>query len=206
MTTKKNGRETLHFINAIPIQMVYDRWVSKYARGWARSLTELKYDLEADEMAEAKAAETTKLVMDIFIKTTPEKLWSALTDGKITQKYYFNSIAESTWEKGADYKYCDTDGKELIVGEVLESDPPRRLVTSFNPLWCEGEEVKMPTSRVTYEITQMGEACRLSLVHDELVAGDPNNEGFREGWASILSGLKTLLETGEPLAITPNKE
>lgn len=201
VTTKKRGRETLHYLNAVPIQLVYDRWVSKYSKGWARSLTELKYDLEAIEMAEAKQAETTKLVLEVLIRTTPDKLWQAITDGTMTEKYYFGTRAESDWKKGSTYKYTTPEGIEMINGEVVESDPPRKLVTTFNPLFCEGETVNLATSRVTYEIEQLGPACRLRVVHDELTSGDPINEGFREGWSTILSGLKTLLETGEPLVI-----
>jgi DNA-binding transcriptional ArsR family regulator len=91
VVTRKKGRETLHYLNAVPIQMVYDRWVSKYSKGWARSLTELKYDLEANTMADAKTAEMTKHVLEVYIRTTPEKLWQALTDGSFTDKYYYGN-------------------------------------------------------------------------------------------------------------------
>lgn len=206
VTTKKDGRETLHFINAIPIQMVYDRWVSKYSRGWARSLTELKYDLEADEMAEAKTAETNKLVFEIYIKTTPERLWQALTDGAMTEKYYYGTRAESNWKEGSPYKYIGGDGSTMLDGTVLESDPPRRLVATFNPHWMP-DAGEFPESKVTYEITPAGEACRLTLVHEGLVAGNPMTEGISGGWSEILSGLKTLLETGQPLNIkSPERE
>ena len=119
IVTRKSGRETLHYLNAIPIQMVYDRWVSKYARGWARSLTELKYDLEANEMAEAAKAETTKQVFEVYIRTTPEKVWQAITDGSFTQKYYFETRVESDWKPGSEYKYRMDDGRseERRVGK-----------------------------------------------------------------------------------------
>lgn len=206
VSTRKSGRETLHFLNAVPIQMVYDRWVSKYSRGWARSLTELKYDLEATEMAEARQAETTKHVFEVYINTTPEKLWHALTDGSMTEKYYYGTRAESDWKDGSAYKYVGADGAALIDGKVIESVPLQKLVTTFNPHWDPSLEGKISESRVTFEIEQLGEACKLTLVHDDLIVGDPLTEGVFRGWSEILSGLKTLLETGKPLAITPKAQ
>lgn len=206
VTTRRSGRETLHYLNAVPIQMVYDRWVSKYSKGWARSLTELKYELEAKIMPEAKLAETTKLVLEVYIRSTPEQIWNALTDGEITPNYYFGSTVESDWRPGSAYKYFGADGNELIDGKVIEADPPKKLVTTFHPVWCAGDEDQDRYSRVTFLIEQMGDACKLRLEHDELTIGDPMNEEFFGGWSSILSGLKTYLETGEPLIVTPKSE
>lgn len=211
VTTRRKGRETLHYLNAVPIQMVYDRWVSKYSKGWARTLTELKYELEhldteAIKMAEAAQAQETRHVFEVFIRTTPEKLWQALTDGDLTRQYYFGTSVSSDWKAGSAYSYVAPDGTLMVDGKVTESDPPKRLVTTFNPRWSPEGEVNYPESRVTFEITPMGEACRLSLVHDELTAGHPLTQEFRAGWSQILSGLKTLLETGKPLTVTPKAE
>jgi uncharacterized protein YndB with AHSA1/START domain len=159
-------------------------------------------------MTETKMAETPKHVFEIYIRTTPEKLWQALTDGEMTKNYYFGSRAQSDWKAGSKYQYFgaesrpDSESTPMIDGEILESDPPRRLVMSFNPLWAGGgQAVDYQTSRVTYEITQMGEACKLSLVHDQLEAGHPLTQEFFGGWSNILSALKTWLETGEPLVV-----
>lgn len=206
VTTVKSGREKLHYLNAVPIQMVYDRWVSKYSKGWARSLTELKYELETKTMAEAKAVETTKLVLEVYIRSTPEQIWNALTDGEVTPNYYYGSKVESDWRSGSPYRYIGMEGNDLIDGQVIEADPPRKLVTTFHPVWCASDDDPGHTSRVTYLIEQMGEACKLRLVHDELPLGDPMNDEFFGGWSSILSGLKTYLETGEPLIVTPKSE
>ena len=200
VVTRKSGRETLHFLNTIPVQMVYDRWVSKFSRGWSRSLTELKYDLEAIEMSEAKKSETTRHLFEVYIQTTPEKLWQALTDGAMTQKYYYGTRAQSDWKKGSPYQYLGEGDAALVDGTVLESDPPNRLVTTFRPHW-DPNAASFPESTVTFEISQLGEACKLTLVHEGLAAGDPITEGIHRGWSEILSGLKTLLETGEPLKI-----
>lgn len=201
VATRKQGRETLHFLNAVPIQMVYDRWVSKYSRGWARSLTELKYDLEDIEMT-AKAAETVSQVFEIYIKTTPEQLWQAITDGSFTEKYFYGTKASSNWKAGSPYSYTGDNGDVMLDGKVIESDPPNRLSMTFNPHWMpEGGE--FPESKLTYEIARIGEACKLTLIHEGLAASNPMTDGISRGWSEILSGLKTLLETGEPLILAP---
>lgn len=202
VATQKNGRETLHYLNAVPIQMVYDRWVSKYATRWARSLTELKYELEDEKeinMTNTAAAETIRQVFQIYIKTTPERLWQALTDGDVTAKYYYGTRAESDWKPGSSYKYAGDDGAALVDGTVIESDPPRLLVTTFQPHWEAPDIADYPESTVRFEIEPIGNLCKLTLVHERMPAGHPVTEGIFRGWSEILSGLKTLLETGEPM-------
>jgi uncharacterized protein YndB with AHSA1/START domain/DNA-binding transcriptional ArsR family regulator len=197
LTTRKAGREKHHYLNPVPIQQVYDRWVSKYSQPWSQALTGLKNALEAQSM-------TTKPVhvFQIFIKTTPEKLWQALTDGSITPQYYFGSAVESTWEQGATYRYPNPAGGLFVDGEVLEVDPPRKLVATFRALFPPyGED--FGTSKVTWEIEPMGAACKLTLTHDDLNFENPLTEGIIDGWSQIISSLKTLLETGEPLTLPP---
>jgi DNA-binding transcriptional ArsR family regulator len=195
ITTRKEGREKYHYLNPVPIQQVYDRWVSKYAQPFAQSLTSLKFALESDLV-------TTKTMhrMQIFIRTTPEKLWQAITDGRISEQYYMHTRVESTWQPGAPYQYLFADGRVMIDGEVRESDPPRRLVTTFNALWLpEGERGE--TTIVTYEIEPVGAVCKLTLTHEGLTPGAPMVLSIQTGWSQILSSLKSLLETGEPLEL-----
>ncbi|MCB0064309.1 MAG: metalloregulator ArsR/SmtB family transcription factor, partial [Caldilineaceae bacterium] len=100
ITTRKVGREKFHYLNPVPIQLVYDRWVSKYAQPWTNSLAGLKYALESPPMNERTAH-----IYRIFIQTTPERLWQALTDGDITQQYYFGTRVQSDWQPGSPYNY-----------------------------------------------------------------------------------------------------
>jgi uncharacterized protein YndB with AHSA1/START domain len=194
VSTRKIGREKFHYLNPVPIQQVYDRWVSKYAKPWARALVGLKYALE-----ETTVAETTSAVLQVFIKTTPEKLWQAITDGAITRLYYFGTSVESTFQPGAPIRYTTPDGFLMLDGEVLEADPPRKLVTTFIPHY---DPTATPyTSKVTYEIEQKGESCKLKLTHEDLIVGTPDATNVFEGWSQILSGLKTYLETGEVLTV-----
>ncbi len=190
VTTKRRGREKLHFLNPVPIRLVHDRWVSKYAEPWAATLTGLKRRLE-DPMEK---------VFEIYIKTTPERLWEAITDNEIRQKYNFGVGITSDWTPGSSYEAVHPGaGVAISEGENLEVDPPRRLVQSMTALWS--DEVKSEgTSRVTWEIEPVGDSCRLTVTHDQLREGA--NDELYGGWPMILSGLKTLLETGE-LLTTP---
>jgi uncharacterized protein YndB with AHSA1/START domain len=186
VTTKKRGREKLHFLNAVPIRLVHDRWVSKYAEPWAAALTGIKSRLED---------RTMEKVFEIYIKTTPERLWEAITDPELRAQYNFGMGVQSDWTPGS--RYTSTSGSHLLAeGENLEVDRPRRLVQSFTALW--GEDVKAEgTSRVTWEIEPVEDSCRLTVTHDQLREGA--NDQLFGGWPMILSGLKTLLETGEQL-------
>jgi uncharacterized protein YndB with AHSA1/START domain/DNA-binding transcriptional ArsR family regulator len=188
VVTKRRGREKLHFLNPVPIRLVHDRWVSKYAEPWAATLSALKSDLED---------RTMEKVFEIYIKTTPERLWEAITDPQLREKYNFGVGVESDWTPGSRYTSVHPGaGGALAEGENLEVDPPRRLVQSFAALWS--DEVKSEgESRVTWEIEQVEDSCRLTVTHDQL--RDGANGELYGGWPMILSGLKTLLETGETL-------
>jgi uncharacterized protein YndB with AHSA1/START domain/DNA-binding transcriptional ArsR family regulator len=188
VVTQRRGREKLHFLNPVPIRLVHDRWVSKYAEPWAAGLSDLKHDLEG---------RTMEKVFEIYIKTTPERLWEAITNPEQRRVYNFGMGIESDWTPGSRYEARSPHAPDaLAAGENLEVEPPRRLVQSFDALW--GDDVRAEaTSRVTWEIEPVGDSCRLTVVHDQLREGA--NDQLFGGWPMILSGLKTLLETGEPL-------
>jgi uncharacterized protein YndB with AHSA1/START domain len=139
-------------------------------------------------------------VYEIYIKTSPERLWQAITDPEIRAKYNFGARQTSDWTPGSRYE-MGVPGGELQLGEGvnLEVDPPHRLVQSFVALWSDEAKAE-GTSRVTWEIEPVGDSCRLTLTHDQLREGA--NEELYGGWPMILSGLKTWLETGE-LLTTP---
>ncbi len=188
VVTRRRGREKLHFLNPVPIRLVHDRWVSKYAEPWAATLSELKQTIEEDTMEK---------VFEIYIKTTPERLWGAITDSEMRTRYNFGVGVESDWTPGSAYEGTSPMAPApIIAGENLEVDPPHRLVQSFNALWSDDVRAE-GTSRVTWEIEQVADSCRLTVTHDQLREG-ANDELFG-GWPMILSGLKTLLETGETL-------
>jgi uncharacterized protein YndB with AHSA1/START domain len=190
VVTKRRGREKLHFLNPVPIRLVHDRWVSKYAEPWASALSGLKTKLEA----------RMEKVFEIYIKTTPERLWEAITDPQIRSKYNFGTRITSDFTPGSRYEQSHPSAPAMLgEGENLEVDPPRRLVQSMRALWSDDVK-KEGTSRVTWEIEQVGDSCRLTVTHDQLREGA--NEELYGGWPMILSGLKSWLETGE-LLTTP---
>ena len=187
---RRRGREKLHFLNPVPIRLVHDRWVSKYAEPWAAALSDIKTRLE-DPMEK---------VFEIYIKTTPERLWEAITDPDIRSKYQFGARITSDWTVGSRFEMGAPTAPGLLgEGTNLEVDPPRRLVQSMVALW--GEDVRSEgTSRITWEIEPVGDSCRLTVTHDQLREGA--NEQLYGGWPMVLSGLKTWLETGQ-LLTTP---
>jgi uncharacterized protein YndB with AHSA1/START domain len=190
VVTKRRGREKLHFLNPVPIRLVHDRWVSKYTEPWVATLSALKNRLE----------DTMEKVFEIYIKTTPERLWEAITDPEIRSKYNFGNRLRSDWTAGSAFEIDHPKSNGLLgKGENLEVDPPRRLVQTMVALWS--DEVKSEgTSRVTWEIEPVGDSCRLTVTHDQL--RENANEELYGGWPMILSGLKTWLESGE-LLTTP---
>jgi uncharacterized protein YndB with AHSA1/START domain len=190
VATTRRGREKLHFLNPIPIRLVHDRWVSKYTEPWAAALIGLKHRLE----------NPMEKVFEIYIRTTPERLWEAITDPEIRSKYNFGARVASDWTPGSRFEMSHHGADGLLgEGENLEVDPPRRLVQSMVALWSD-EAKSEGTSRVTWEIEPIGDSCRLTVTHDQL--RDGANEELYGGWPMILSGLKTWLETGE-LLTTP---
>jgi uncharacterized protein YndB with AHSA1/START domain len=135
-------------------------------------------------------------VFEIYIKTTPERLWEAIVSEEMRARYSFGVGTVSEWTPGSEYKASVPGVIDIAGGENLEVDPPKRLVQSFNALWSEDVQ-RAGTSRVTWEIEPVGTSSRLRVTHDHL-AEEANNELYG-GWPMILSGLKTLLETGEDL-------
>ncbi len=190
VVTKRRGREKLHFLNPVPIRLVHDRWVSKYAELWAAGLSGLKTELET----------SMEKVFEIYIRTTPEQLWEAITDPEIRGKYHFGVRMSSDLSPGSRVEMSHPNAPELLgEGENLEVDPPRRLVQTMRALWS--DDVKAEgASRVTWEIEPIGDSCRLTVTHDQLREGAHSE--LYGGWPMILSGLKTWLETGE-LLTTP---
>ena len=187
VVTKRRGREKLHYLNPVPIRLVHDRWVSRYTAPWAAGLAGLKTELE----------QGMEKVFEIYIRTTPERLWAAITDPATRANYHFGAAVESTWAPGSAYSLMHPGSdRPLAEGENLVVEPPSRLVQSMRTLWSEEAE-REGTSRVTWEIEPVGDSCRLTVTHDQLRDDAPPE--LYGGWPMILSGLKTWLETGQTL-------
>jgi uncharacterized protein YndB with AHSA1/START domain len=138
-------------------------------------------------------------VYAVFIRATPEQVWDAITKPEFTTRYFHGTKIESTFEPGTPYLSVAGDSDTVVDGEILESDPPRVLKHTWRALW-DPETAAEPHSRVTWEIEpQDGGVTKLTVTHDQLEAAPKTAASVAGGWSFVLSGLKTLLETGEPL-------
>jgi uncharacterized protein YndB with AHSA1/START domain len=198
LTTRRAGRQKLHYLNPVPIRLVHDRWISRYSEPIVAQLSALKARLEEPVMG------VPRHVYEIFIRTTPERLWRAITDPADTRQYYFGTEVQSDWKTGSKLVYLD-GGEPSLDCKILEIDPAHRLVHSFVALYSPEMASERP-SRVTWEIEKMGDACRLTLVHDEFDGETATYHSVEHGWSQILSGLKTLIETGQPLVVEEHAE
>jgi uncharacterized protein YndB with AHSA1/START domain len=191
VVTRRRGREKLHFLNPVPIRLVHDRWVSKYAEPWAAGLSDLKKRLETP----------MEKVFEIYIRTTPERLWDAIVDPETRAKYNFGAaMVVDELKPGAHFEMTAPKADRILgEGEILEVDPPRRLVHTMAAYFSDEARAE-GNSRVTWEIEPVGDSCRLILTHDQLLEGA--NAQLYGGWPMVLSGLKTWLESGE-LLTTP---
>jgi DNA-binding transcriptional ArsR family regulator/uncharacterized protein YndB with AHSA1/START domain len=202
VVTRRVGREKLHYLNPVPIREIADRWVGKFAAGTSAALLALRTivqdtDEEGSTMGTEVRTKPTH-VFAIYIRTTPERLWDAITTSEFTRRYYYSSTVDSDWTAGSPVVYA-IEGQPAIVGEVIESDPPRKLVCSFDARWDDDVAPDAP-SRITWEVAEEGPGvCRLTVVHDGFDEETATFEQIGGGMPFILSGLKTLLETGVPL-------
>ena len=199
VTTRRSGREKLHYLNPVPIRLVHDRWITKYAEPWVGALGNLKRELEEQTMDERPAvAASPRHIQQIHIRTTPERLWEAITRASDTRDYFYGTLVDSTWRNGAALVYRNADGSIAAEGIVVEADPPRRLVHTFSAMW--DEQVRPdPPHRVTWTIEPMGSVCRLTVEHEGFARASATLRSVQGGLSVILDGLKTLLETGTPL-------
>lgn len=209
VTTVRRGREKLHYLNPAPINEISERWINQYDRDRIRALSDLKRALEDRPMEKPSFVYTT------YIRTTPERLWQALTDPAFTQRYWGVQL-ESDWSPGStvtlhQWGVTVADPEQL----VLHSEPYRRLSYTwhtFTPEWREVVRERVgfteefldrvaaePRSRVTFEIEDLGHLVKLTVVHDGFEAGSAVLETISQGWPHVVSNLKTLLETGETL-------
>ena len=202
VTSVRRGREKLHYLNAAPVNEIADRWIHTYDRARVETLADLKRALETPAMDKPEFVYTT------YIRTTPERLWAALTEPVFTKRYW-NTELESEWEVGSTMAW---NHDHVVVRDpeqvVLESDPPRRLSYTwhtFSEEWARAYEIDEtlrariaaePRSRVTFELEPDGPLVKLTVVHDGFEPGSTVAEMVSGGWPRVLADLKSLLEGG----------
>lgn len=197
ITTRKVGRERLHYLNPVPIQLIADRWISKYAAPRVSALADLKMILEGGNRMTTDAK--PRLVYQIIIQAPPERVWEAITTPECTSRYYYGSTLKTDLTVGSPFTYHLANGSPIVEGQVVVSEPPSRLVHTYHSLWPPMNE-DAPT-KVTWELEAMpGGVTRVTVVHEDFQGETPTYKGLQSGgWAWILSNMKTLLETGEPM-------
>ncbi len=212
VTTRRRGREKLHFLNAEPINAIAERWINQYDRERVRALADLKIALEQAPMT------STEFVYTTYIETTPERLWQALTEPAFTERYWGLTFA-SDWTAGSEMTWVN-HGVTISDPEqvVLEYDPYRRLSYTWHTFTPELSEAVgfsdefrdavgvEPRSKVLFELEPVGSMVKLTVVHDGLAAGGRVLEAISGGWPVVIASLKTFLETGEPLPSTTRAE
>ncbi len=193
VTTVKVGREKRHFLNPVPIRLVHDRWIGKFAEPVVGAMSALKSKLESP-------MDTFDHIYAIQIKAAPDRVWQAITDGDETVRYYYRTRVISDWTVGAPLRYDYPDGSVAADGIVLEVEPPRRLVMTFHPRWAPEFEADGPV-RMTWLVEPTTDGGSKLTVTSVLKTGSKSADAFAAGIVFIVSGLKTLVETGEPLAV-----
>ena len=197
IATRKVGRERLHYLNPVPIQLIADRWINKYAAARVSVLADLKTVLEGGNVMTTDAK--PRLVYQIIIKAPPERVWAAITTSEFTSRYYYGSTLQTDLTVGSPFTYHMPNGSPIVEGNVVASEPPNRLVHTYHSLWPPMNE-DAPT-RVTWELEAMpGGVTKVTVVHEDFHGQTATYTGLQSGgWTWILSNMKTLLETGEPL-------
>ena len=191
--TRRVGREKHHYLNPVPIRLVADRWIGKFAAPVVGAMAGLKHHLEATPML------APDHVYSVLIRATPDRIWRAITDGLETERYYYGTRVDSDWSVGGRIVYAYPDGSVAADGEVLEIEPARRVAMTFHARWSPEIEAEGPV-RMTWEIEPAGEGVsKLTVVTSGMLAGGHVASEFAGGIVHIVSGLKTLVETGEPL-------
>jgi uncharacterized protein YndB with AHSA1/START domain/DNA-binding transcriptional ArsR family regulator len=194
VSTVWRGRERLHYLNPVPLHEIQERWIDKFERPRLRALSTLK------RRAEEKMTDRPTFVYVTYIESTPEKVWLALTDSALSAAYWGHSNV-SDWQVGSRWEHQRTDGTRTadVVGTVLESSPPTRLVTTWS---APGAEPAGDPERVTFDIETYGGIVRLTVMHENL-ADEAEREQAAAGWAAVLSNLKSFIETGHALPQAP---
>ncbi|HET9521713.1 MAG TPA: SRPBCC domain-containing protein [Candidatus Limnocylindrales bacterium] len=190
---RREGREKRHFLNPVPIRLLHDRWIGKFAGPVIGTMAAMKHALEANTMS------APDHVYSVFIKAAPDRVWRAITDGVETEQYYYGTRVDSDWSPGGRIVYGYPDGSVAADGEVIEIEPGRRVTMTFHAHWDPEIEREGPV-RMAWEIEPAGEGVsKLTVTTSGM--GEKTAASFTGGMVHIVSGLKTYLETGAPMTV-----
>jgi uncharacterized protein YndB with AHSA1/START domain len=196
ISTVRRGREKLHYLNPVPIHDIQQRWIASFDQPRLRALDAVKRHAEEPDMT----ADKPTFVYVTYVQSTPERVWHALTDADLTAEYWGHSNV-SDWQVGSTWEHRRVDGSDIadVVGTVLESTPPTRLVVTFD---APGARPEGGPSTVTFHIEPYQDIVRLTVTHENLA--DRNAfDAISAGWPAVLANLKSLLETGRAMPQSP---
>lgn len=193
ITTRREGRSKLHFLNPIPIRLVHDRWISKYTEPRVGAIADLKAQFEGGEPMTKPIH-----VYQAYIAAEVKEVWKAITDGDYTVRYFYGTRVESEWTEGAAIRYLGPDGSVVADGVVLAIDPPHRLEYTFTPHWDPELEAE-GGAREVWLVEDANGASKLTVEMYDVAEDSKTYADFVGGFPYIVSGLKSVLETGESL-------
>jgi len=192
VTTRKQGRSKFHYLNPVPIRLIHDRWISRYAEPRVGAIAGIKARVETGEQRMDRPAH----VYTAFIRGTAEEVWDAMVNPEKTEQYYYGTRVHSEWDVGSPRTYSYPDGTLAATGEIISIDPPKRLEATFHPLWDEALEAEGPVREV-WTLSEGAGMVELTVEYYDI--GETTLAEFAGGLAFIVSGLKSLVETGDAL-------
>jgi len=193
VTTLKEGRSKYHYLNPVPIRLIHDRWISKYAEPRVGAIAGLKAHLERGAVMEKPVH-----IYKAYIRAAVTEVWEAIVDGDKTVQYFYGTRVESDWQVGSSMNYYDANGKMVSEGEIIAIDPPKRIEFTFQALW-DAELVAEGPAREVWSIADVNGMAELTIELFDVAVDGKTYDDFINGFPYIVSGLKSLLETGAGL-------
>lgn len=194
LTTHKQGRSKYHYLNPVPIKLIHDRWITKYAEPRVAAIADIKARAETGDKKMEKPAHVYKA----FIRAAVEEVWDAIVNPEKTSQYFYGTLVDSDWEVGSEMNYFYPDGRKASEGHIISIDVPKRLEFTFQALWDE-ELVAEGPAREVWALAEVNGMVELTIELYDVEEDSKTLEDFSGGFPYIVSGLKSLLETGEAL-------
>jgi DNA-binding transcriptional ArsR family regulator/uncharacterized protein YndB with AHSA1/START domain len=194
ITTDRRGRSKYHYLNPIPIRMVHDRWISRFAEEHVERIVAIKDAVEERGGAMDKPIHIYKT----YIRGTTTDVWEAITNPDLTEQYFYGTRVRSDWVPGSEMTYAYADGRIASTGHIIAIDPPNRMEFTFHARWDSEIEAEGPCREV-WTLTDRGDVVELAIELHDLTVDSLRYRDFTEGLPFIVAGLKSVIETGRPL-------
>ncbi|MDH3300396.1 MAG: helix-turn-helix domain-containing protein [Acidimicrobiia bacterium] len=199
VTTVAAGRSKHHYLNPVPIRLIHDRWIVNYTEPLVSGLASLGATVTVHHQHKEQTMPVPSHRYQTYVRCTPNEAWTAITEGDSTVRYFYGTRVESTWVPGEPLRYLAPDGSVVADGEVIAADAPHRLEMTFHPRWDPALEREGP-AHMAWIVDESDGLTRITVEYYDLAADSRQASNFMEGIPLIVAGLKTLLETGQPLA------